>query len=117
MFYNLILQVNSFDIRHHTTSGTGTDGAYYTNQYGEKIRRMGQARLKSLELIHSILLLLYPSAGALIKAGSALSGNTPGVAPHPDFEMDKYVSKTMRRQLVKTVLVVMREYSYCSIGN
>ena len=31
--------------------------------------------------------------------------------------MDKYVTKTLRRQLVRTMLIVMREYSYCCIAN
>jgi len=38
-------------------------------------------------------------------------------APHADLEMDKYVNKPLRRQLVRTCLVVMRQYSYCCIAS
>ena len=39
------------------------------------------------------------------------------VPPCDSIRLDKYVPELVRRQLIKTLLMVMREYSYCSIAN
>lgn len=74
--------------------------------------------MKSLELINNIFSLLFPTVGSVWEHMIAsLGGGAPDKSPHGDLDMEKYVNKTLRRQLVRTMLVTMREYSHCSIGN
>ena len=44
-------------------------------------------------------------------------GNDIPKSPHDDIELSKFVSTAVRRQLVKTLLLIMRDYSYCSTAN
>lgn len=46
----------------------GVGDEYYTNQYNKRIKKFGATRLRSLELLHSILVLLYPTLGPLSSA-------------------------------------------------
>ena len=69
--------------------------------------------------MQSILILMYPGLGALARAQTLLmdpNADLMGGVNEP-INMVQYVSNSMRRQIVKTVLVVMKEYSYCSIAN
>ena len=68
---------------------------------------------------------MHPSNGALAAAQVALmSGQMPrfaGAEPEaPEafdaIHMKNYVTTNIRRQIVKTMTVVIREYSYCSIA-
>ena len=110
LFYNLLIVINTVEL--------GPDGRY-TNQYNQNIQKFGQTRLRALELIYTILQFFpNPSYGALaqaqIAANPELKVDQP---PHPDLAMDKYITKSIRRQLVRTCLVVLREYGYCCIAN
>jgi hypothetical protein len=49
------------------STNLGPDGTYM-NQYNQTIQKIGQTRLRSLELLHCILSFLHPSYGALGKA-------------------------------------------------
>lgn len=44
-------------------------------------------------------------------------GNDIPKSPHEEIELVRFISVAVRRQLVKTLLVIMREYSYSSIAN
>lgn len=57
MFSNLILNINQRD-----------DEVTYTNQNQINVKKLGQRRLKSLEVIHAVLQLLYPSNGKLARS-------------------------------------------------
>jgi len=60
----------------------GPDGRY-VNQYGETIQKIGQARLRALELLHCILTFLHPSYGVLAKAQIAANKEiNVSEAPH-----------------------------------
>lgn len=48
MFSNLLLTINE-------QGDLGDQGATYFNQNNKNVKRIGQKRLKSLEVIHSIL--------------------------------------------------------------
>ena len=61
MFSNLLLTINE-------RGDLGEEEATYTNQNGNTVKRIGQKRLKSLEVIHSILQLLHPSNGKLAQS-------------------------------------------------
>ena len=107
--YNLLVLINTVDMG---------PNAKYTNQYNRHIYKFGQARLRSLEILNKILSFLHPSYGALASAQIAANPELEVEQPaHPDLAMDKYISKTIRRQLVRTCLVVMREYSFCCIAS
>lgn len=56
MFSNLLLNINQRDLDEEGT---------YTNQNKQTIKKIGPRRLKSLEVMHSVLQLLYPSNGKL----------------------------------------------------
>jgi len=107
--YHLLIMMNSSEI--------GVKDEYYTNQYEQRIRKIGATRLRSLELLHSILVLLYPTLGPLSSAQHIMSGNEVPSSPHPDIDVSLFVPTAVRRQIVKSLLVVMREFSYCSIAN
>lgn len=62
---------------------------------------------------------MHPGLGALARAQTLLmdqNADLMGGVNEP-INMVHFVSNSMRRQIVKTVLVVMKEYSYCSIAN
>ena len=68
-----------------------------------------------------ILSLLHPSLGVLAAAQVALlKGETKpeveAVEHYEPIHMKNYLSQQLRRQLVRTVLLVIRNYSYCSIA-
>ena len=95
--------------------------ATYVNQQNATIRKIGQTRLKALELFQTILSLLHPSLGVLAAAQVALlKGETKpeveAVEHYEPIHMKNYLSKQLRRQLVRTVLLVIRNFSYCSIA-
>ena len=112
LFYNLLLIINVGDL--------DSSQSTYMNQQNAVIKRIGLTRLKSLELIELILSLLHPSLGKLAQAEVALmsGGNVPQdeVEHYEPIHMKKYLSEGLRRQLLKTVLLVTREYGYCSIA-
>lgn len=64
-------------------------------------------------------MLMHPGLGALAKAQTLLMSPNADImgGVNEPINMVNFVSNTMRRQIVKTVLVVMREYSFCSIAN
>lgn len=59
LFYSLLVLINTVDL--------GPEGTY-TNQYNQKIQKFGQSRLRSLEIINSLLSFMHPSYGALAQA-------------------------------------------------
>ena len=64
-------------------------------------------------------MLMHPGLGALARAQTLLASpdaDLMGGINEP-INMVHFVGNNMRRQIVKTVLTVMREYSYCSIAN
>lgn len=71
-----------------------------------------------------VLSLLHPSLGKLAEAHmDIMAGNAPGtsasnnaVEPFAPIHMKNFVSYGMRRQIVKTMLLVIRKYSFCSIA-
>ena len=138
MLLNLLLIVNSSDRDY--------DGAdtYYDNQQQHRVRKLGQRRLRALEVIYAFLQLLFPSQGKLAVAmvefikqakrtgesssdseetdeknngrpepGSAEDTNSP---KHP-ISLARFLPTSTKRNLVRTLLFVLREYSYCSISN
>ena len=67
LLYNLMIIINN--------KGTYTGGATkYENQQKMVITKFGQTRLRSLELIHSVLQLLHPTLGVLASANLTLTG-------------------------------------------
>lgn len=62
---------------------------------------------------------MHPGYGALARAQTLLmdpNADLMGGINEP-INMVHFVPNSMRRQIVKTVLVVMKEYSFCSIAN
>ena len=59
LFYSLLVLINTVDL--------GPEGRY-TNQYNKNIQKFGQSRLRSLELISTLLSYMHPSYGALAQA-------------------------------------------------
>jgi len=47
---------------------------HIVNQQNAKIRKIGMVRLRSLELFHGILVLLFPTFGPLAAAQMSLQG-------------------------------------------
>lgn len=111
-----------------------------TNQNEKTIHRLGLIRLRSLETIHSVLQLLYPSNGKLAlsmmqfikqakkQSDSSSSDTEDGEenakngadnmdSPNHPMSLARFLPTATRRNLVKTLLVVLREYSYCSIAS
>jgi len=78
----------------------------------------GQARLRSLELINSILSLLHPSHGPLA-AAQLLAENQPNPDEqhHEEYQLSLYLPQHLRRQLVSAMLFVLENYGYCSVAN
>lgn len=107
--YHLLIMMNASEI--------GVEDQYYTNQYLQRIKKIGATRLRSLELLHSILVLLYPTLGPLSSAQHIIMGTDVPKSPHEGIELSLFVPVPIRRQIVKSLLVVMREFSYCSIAN
>jgi len=99
------------------SSEIGVEDEYYTNQYLQRIKKIGATRLRSLELLHSVLVLLYPTLGPLSSAQHIIMGNDIPKSPHSEIELSLFIPTAIRRQVVKSLLVVMREFSYCSIAN
>ena len=128
---NLLLNITQSDL----------DEERISNQNEQRLRRLGQKRLRSLETIHGVLQLLYPSNGKLalsmmqfIKQAKKQSDSSSeseeaedkGSGKKDDEDMDspshpmslaRFLPSTTRRNLVKTLLVVLREFSYCSIAS
>jgi len=113
LLYNLLIVMNSPELKDSNIQSS----SYLLNQQQLKIKRIGLVRLKSLELFHSVLVLLYPGLGSLALAGLSIQGAKGPDAPHEDVDLKNYVSTNMKRKIVKTMLVVIKEYSYCSIAN
>ena len=70
--YNLIITINSRGLK-------GSDELSqneYTNQNGKTIRKIGLTRLRSMELLETILSLLNPSNGALAKMAEGVLEQT-----------------------------------------
>lgn len=109
LLYNLLLIIN--------TKGTGDDD-YIMNQFDQRIPKFGQARLRSLELMNSIFSILHPSHGPLA-AAQLLAENQPN--PDGDhieeFQLSTYLPTHLRRQVLNTMLFVMKNFNYCSIAN
>lgn len=124
------------------TQADNSDGPNekYTNQNEKTIHKLGLKRLRSLETIHSILQLLYPSNGNLalsmmqfIKQAkkqsdsssseseegedNAKTGSNSMDSPNHPMSLARFLPTITRRNLVKTLLVVLRDYSYCSIAS
>ncbi len=87
---------------------------FVENQYGHRVRKMGATKLAALELLYHFLLLLFPSFGDL---GQMLAqGKRVPQPPHSDIGQDRYISKTQLRYLIKTLIYIMREHSYCNMA-
>lgn len=116
----------------------------YTNQNKLTVKKIGQKRLKSLELMHSVLQLLYPSNGKLAVSmmqfikqvkkqsesssesedgaddkanGDAKKGESDFDSPKHPISLARFLPGTSRRNLVKTLLMVLKNHSYCSIAS
>lgn len=103
------------------SNGLDSSQATYVNQQNAVVKKIGLTRLNALELMQQILSLLHPSLGRLAQAQVALmsGGAVPQseqVEHYEPIHMKNYLSESLRRQLVKTVLLVTREYGYCSIA-
>jgi hypothetical protein len=61
--------------------------------------------------------LLYPTLGDLAAASYNLSNTAPPVSPHEEINLSRFIDTGIRRQVVKTMLIIMRDYSYCCIAN
>lgn len=59
LLYNLVIIIN--------TKGNGEDD-FIVNQQNERVPKFGQTRLRSLELLNNIFILLHPSHGPLAAA-------------------------------------------------
>ena len=108
ILFNLLISINSMNSQQS-----------YVNQQQVKIKKIGLTRLRSLELMQNILTLMHPGYGALARAQTLLmdpNADLMGGINEP-INMVHFVPNSMRRQIVKTVLVVMKEYSFCSIAN
>lgn len=111
-----------------------------TNQNELRLRRVGLKRLRSLEAIHGVLQLLYPSNGKLATSmmqfikqakkqsdssssesddaeDKAKTGAEDMDSPGHPMSLARFLPTSTRRNLVKTLLVVLREYSHCSIAS
>lgn len=107
--YHILIMMGSNEL--------GVEDSYYLNQNNQKVKKIGGTRLRALELLHSILVLLYPTLGPLSSAQYIIMGNDIPKSPHSEIELSRLIPVAVRRQLVKTLLLLMREYSYCSISN
>lgn len=132
MFSNLLLTITHEELN---------DDREYSNQNKKRIQKIGQKRLKSLEVMHSLLQLLYPSNGKLavsmmqfikqVKKQSDSSSESEDAedkvngkkaesdmdsSKHP-ISLARFLPSTTRRNLVKTLLLVLQKYSYCSIAS
>jgi len=133
MFSNLLLTVTQEEL---------DEDREYSNQNRKRIQKIGQKRLKSLEVMHSLLQLLYPSNGKLAvsmmqfikqvkkqsdsssESEDATEDKVNGKKAESDMDSSKhpislarFLPSTTRRNLVKTLLLVLQKYSYCSIAS
>lgn len=131
LFSNLLLNINQGDLQ---------DEKPYVNQNQLVIKKIGQKRLRSLEVMQGILQLVYPSNGKLaismtqfiksVKKQSdsssesdtaddqaKKSGEQEMDSPSHPMSLARFLPSVTRRNLVKTLLVVLKEYSYCSISS
>lgn len=92
VLYQLLILMNSNDL----SISQGND-FYYMNQYGSRVKKIGQTRLKCLELMHSILVLLYPTLGHLAAASYNLSNTEAPKSPHEDINLSRFVNQGIRR--------------------
>jgi len=65
LIYNLLIIINGKDTREGFAPK-------YTNQQNLEITKIGQVRLRSLELVQQVLSLMHPTNGALAAAQVAL---------------------------------------------
>ena len=107
LIFHLLLIINQGD----------TAPQYYTNQNNQRVKKFGLTRMRALEFLHTFLTLLFPTLGVMAAAQTQLMGLEQPECPHPNLELSKYMTPLMRRQTVKTMLVIMKEFSYCSIAN
>jgi hypothetical protein len=62
--------------------------------------------------------LLHPTNGVLASAQLALEGEPNLDSDNiPEIQLGTYVNTQVRRQLLNSMLFVLREYSHCSIAN
>lgn len=113
------------------------DQFFMVNQWGKEIRKIGQTRMRAIELIRQTILLTYPSEGKFWKSVQEFGKNIlkadddkSSQDSHQEnederalnngthlFARTKVVPEFTRRYLVKTMLLVMREFSFCSTAN
>lgn len=110
LVYNLLILLNGADLEPST----------YQNQQGLEVRRFGLSRLRALELLHNMLSLLHPTLGPLARVQLTLMNDDSYLLTqevHPEIRLSTYLSDIQRKQLLKTMLVLIREYKHCSISN
>lgn len=109
MIYNLMVLINSKD--------TDEESPFMSNQNNISIRKIGQIRIRSLELLQHVFALMHGTLGKLAKANILLQGAAdPDESVHQDLHVVNYLNTQQRRQLLQTLLAVLREYGHCSIA-
>ncbi len=75
--------------------------SFIVNQYGKRVKKFGILRLRSLELLNSVLSQLYPSFGCLMVAQAHLNAEGQEVkVPEPEekaIRLDRFVPQLIRR--------------------
>ena len=97
LVYNLLLTINNKDL-------SKPESQYMVNQQGMKVRKIGAARVRCLELLNLMLTLLHPSLGPLMKAQALLTGGADNQEYSPLIELSTYMNQQMRRQVLATML-------------
>lgn len=110
LIYNLLLTINT----------VGSDESdHIRNQNRQRILKIGQARIFALELIHQIFSLLHPSHGPLMKymITQMLGEPNPDEEHMVEMHLGTYVNTMVKRQIINTMLHILKNYSYCSVAN
>lgn len=132
---NLLLTINE-------SGSFGQEEETYTNQNGVTVKRIGFKRLKSLEVLHSVFQLVHPSNGKLAtsmmkflqqaskapdaagESGEDSEDRSAAVDPEIDLDsprhpmsLARFLPQTTRRHLIKTLLMILSQYSHCSVAS
>ena len=132
---NLLLTINE-------SGSFGQEEETYTNQNGVTVKRIGFKRLKSLEVLHSVFQLVHPSNGKLAnsmmkflqqaskapdaagESGEDSEDRSEAVDPENDLDsprhpmsLARFLPQTTRRHLIKTLLMILSQYSHCSVAS
>jgi hypothetical protein len=99
---NLLLSIGQADLSYARCAAVSSESensnvgdygkSYIVNQQGVKVKKFGNTRLRSLELIHCLFQRLFPGFGALVRAQVKLtSENGEASIPETDVEEIKMI--------------------------